>query len=214
VFFCEVVEEKKIPVSLCLLPPKSVYGYSSARPSIITGFDGRDSVEYHRVGHSSLPLPNVVDVASVVTRPLPPAPLAPTIALHWLAVEGVQPHTPQNPTPISSSSTSSMPSSSTASTLPIATGSSLQLTREEQLLFGFAVSAVREGALLDSATLSGVPCASDRSSTSLVLSPMSSPRTASVVAVLGKDRAAAILMPHFAKFIKEEVSSSMSWALV
>ena len=40
-----------------------------------------------------------VELADVIQRPLPPCPLESTFLLHWLAVDGLQPETPQNPPP-------------------------------------------------------------------------------------------------------------------
>lgn len=40
-----------------------------------------------------------VDFDSVLNKPLPKIPLDVTFTAHWLAIEGVQPAIPQNPTP-------------------------------------------------------------------------------------------------------------------
>jgi transcription initiation factor TFIID subunit 6 len=39
-----------------------------------------------------------LDLADVVAAPFPPVAQEPSLGLHWLAVEGVQPAIPQNPT--------------------------------------------------------------------------------------------------------------------
>lgn len=41
-----------------------------------------------------------VDFDTILTKPLPRVPLDVTFTAHWLAIEGVQPAIPQNPTPI------------------------------------------------------------------------------------------------------------------
>lgn len=40
-----------------------------------------------------------IDFDSVLNKPLPKIPLDVTFTAHWLAIEGVQPAIPQNPTP-------------------------------------------------------------------------------------------------------------------
>jgi hypothetical protein len=40
-----------------------------------------------------------VDFDAVLNKPLPKIPLDVTFTAHWLAIEGVQPAIPQNPTP-------------------------------------------------------------------------------------------------------------------
>jgi len=193
-----------INFALSLAREEGVYGYSSARQAAVTGFDGRDSLDYHRAGHASPMLPAAVDVASVIGRPLPPAPVAPSFSLHWLAVEGVQPATPQNPPPLSSSSSALSSTSSSASVVPAGHESAggLRLSREEQLLFGHVVSAVRAGLLLDSDLY-------DLSFGSSLKKEQHASRAASVRTTLCSDRASEHLMPHFAKFVKEEVAGNL-----
>jgi len=45
-----------------------------------------------------------VDFDTILTKPLPRVPLDVTFTAHWLAIEGVQPAIPQNPTPIDAKS--------------------------------------------------------------------------------------------------------------
>ena len=40
-----------------------------------------------------------IDFDTILNRPLPKVPLDVTFTAHWLAIEGVQPAIPQNPTP-------------------------------------------------------------------------------------------------------------------
>jgi transcription initiation factor TFIID subunit 6 len=40
-----------------------------------------------------------VDFDTVLNKPLPKIPLDVTFTAHWLAIEGIQPAIPQNPTP-------------------------------------------------------------------------------------------------------------------
>lgn len=40
-----------------------------------------------------------MDFDAVLNKPLPKIPLDVTFTAHWLAIEGVQPAIPQNPTP-------------------------------------------------------------------------------------------------------------------
>ena len=56
------------------------------------------------LGHSAgaatpNPRPLLLDLRAVTRAPLPTAPLEPTLAVHWLAVDGVQPSAAQNPAP-------------------------------------------------------------------------------------------------------------------
>jgi len=78
-----------------------------------------------------------VELADVAQAALPPAPLAPSLSLHWLAVEGTQPKVPQNPSQSSASKGKGgrSSSSSTSSTAGDATpGLAHVLSREMQLV--------------------------------------------------------------------------------
>ena len=44
----------------------------------------------------------VISLDDFVQRPIPPKPLKPSVDLHWLAVNGIQPSIPQNPSIIES----------------------------------------------------------------------------------------------------------------
>lgn len=49
-------------------------------------------------------LPCVVFVEDFVQRTIPPRPLKPSLGVHWLAVNGVQPSIPQNPSIVEATS--------------------------------------------------------------------------------------------------------------
>lgn len=59
-----------------------MYGFASAQPVQVLGWDSRPETVWVR--------DQPVELNEVVASPLPPVPLAPTLALHWLAVEGTQ----------------------------------------------------------------------------------------------------------------------------
>ena len=99
----------------------------------VTGWDGKADTVW--VGQEP-PL----DLADVAQAPLPPAPLAPSLSLHWLAVEGTQPNVPQNPSQSSTSkakgggSSSSSSSSSSSAGSDATPGLAHVLSREMQLV--------------------------------------------------------------------------------
>lgn len=66
------------------------------------GYAGPDEPEYARVASGLWLLRSTVeveDLAAAATAPLPPLPVGPSLALHWLAVDGVQPQIAENPSP-------------------------------------------------------------------------------------------------------------------
>ncbi|KAF9904163.1 hypothetical protein BX616_001384 [Lobosporangium transversale] len=75
-----------------------LYGFSSADPmrfrrtTVGTGATGTSDVYY--VEDEEL------DFETILSTPLPKVPLEVTYTAHWLAIEGVQPAIPQNPTPV------------------------------------------------------------------------------------------------------------------
>lgn len=58
--------------------------------------DAEDEKASSSAATSSYGIVNVSEYAN--NNPLPPAPLVPSISLHWLAVKGVQPAISENPT--------------------------------------------------------------------------------------------------------------------
>lgn len=75
-----------------------------------------------------------LDLADVAQAPLPPAPLAPSLSLHWLAVEGTQPNVPQNPSQSSTSKAKGGGSSSSGTGSDATPGLAHVLSREMQLV--------------------------------------------------------------------------------
>ena len=66
---------------------QGVYGFCSDEPMVLEEVDD---------GLYAVKDPEL-DLEDVVAAELPRAPLQPSLAVHWLAVEGVQPRIPQNP---------------------------------------------------------------------------------------------------------------------
>lgn len=64
-----------------------LFGYSSSKP-----------VEYIRVRKDLVSIKETeLDVEQIINAPLPKYPRDVSINTHWLAIEGVQPSIPQNP---------------------------------------------------------------------------------------------------------------------
>lgn len=63
------------------------------------GFDPSETLNFRQIPHSGLfVVPDVeVDLEAFISGPLPRAPLRPQFTVHWLAIEGVQPMIPENP---------------------------------------------------------------------------------------------------------------------
>ncbi|KAF7683998.1 Transcription initiation factor TFIID subunit 6 [Astathelohania contejeani] len=62
------------------------------------GYDPNDSLVFRSVSSNVYYVPDEeVDLEDLLNRPLPKIPLKPSVQSHWLAIEGVQPKTPQNP---------------------------------------------------------------------------------------------------------------------
>jgi transcription initiation factor TFIID subunit 6 len=66
------------------------------------GFSGLDSMKFTKIGDQSEDLfmlkDKVESFATMLAEPVLKCPMAPSFTTHWLAVEGVQPTIPQNPT--------------------------------------------------------------------------------------------------------------------
>ncbi|KAK4535352.1 hypothetical protein CDCA_CDCA04G1377 [Cyanidium caldarium] len=90
-----------------------------------------------------------VDLRDVIDGELPRVPLETTMALHWLAINGVQPRTPQNPpAPLSASVATSAEPAALASSGEVHLGVAFRprvkhvLSREMQLYYEYALEAL------------------------------------------------------------------------
>lgn len=66
------------------------------------GYDSMESLSFRAVPNTSglFYVPNEeLDVDELLKSPLPPAPQPVTLTRHWLAINGIQPAIPENPTP-------------------------------------------------------------------------------------------------------------------
>ena len=135
-----------------------------------------------------------MSTVDLVKRPLPHYPLKPELTLHWLAVEGVQPAIPENPTISAPSLLSSHESTSNASqaiqkedqdNAHISSGSSslslVALPKEMQLVYIRIIKAL-EGGVHSENTLNAV------------------------YEALQTDPGMQILVPHISLFIYTKVS--------
>ncbi|KAH9294356.1 hypothetical protein KI387_040438, partial [Taxus chinensis] len=67
----------------------------------IYGFASEDPLKFKKaVGHADLFYVDDKDLEfkDVIEAPLPKTPLETAVVVHWLAIEGVQPAIPENPT--------------------------------------------------------------------------------------------------------------------
>ena len=77
-----------------LLPPAPPSPPESRRQALFPPW----SSPYSGVYREDEEILDVADVSRTAAVRALRFPLAPTLAVHWLAVEGIQPHIPQNPT--------------------------------------------------------------------------------------------------------------------
>ncbi|MCJ1313198.1 hypothetical protein MMC25_006875 [Agyrium rufum] len=188
-----------ITLALRTLDVEPLYGYESTRPL--------------RFGEASIgpgqPLFYVedeeVDFEKLINAPLPKVPREMSMTAHWLAVDGVQPIIPQNPTPADTRSMDLLPKGSSANphlsavtdtpTATTATPSVVKpqvkhvLSQELQLYFGKVTSALL-----------------DESNEEYRVAALASLRT---------DPGLHQLVPYFVQFVAEKVTHGLKdvWVL-
>lgn len=90
----QTLTTKDISNALKVLHVEPLYGYESARPlQFREAMVGPGQTLYYLEDEDE------VDFEKYINQPLPKVPRATSFTAHWLAIEGVQPAIPQNPTP-------------------------------------------------------------------------------------------------------------------
>ncbi|KDO28746.1 hypothetical protein SPRG_19960 [Saprolegnia parasitica CBS 223.65] len=165
---------------------RSRRGTSTARNmEILYGYGGGDGVSYRRISPGLfVPEDPEVAVADILNAPFPLCPLVPSVNMHWLAVEGVQPQIPENDV----LDTNAHARSATSISDPAFTGDVVRkplvkhvLTDEMQLYYTKVTDAVKSDDFA---------------------------RQQAAYTSLSHDPGLHQLMPYFSRFIYEEVKHS------
>ncbi|OQR84460.1 transcription initiation factor TFIID subunit 6 [Achlya hypogyna] len=73
------------------------HALSARNMEVLYGYGGGDGMSYRKVAPGLfVPEDPEVAVTDILNAPLPLCPLVPSVNMHWLAVEGVQPQIPEN----------------------------------------------------------------------------------------------------------------------
>eukprot|EP01027_Heterolobosea_sp_BB2_P017219 GEZU01024416.1.p1 GENE.GEZU01024416.1~~GEZU01024416.1.p1 ORF type:complete len:501 (-),score=37.46 GEZU01024416.1:103-1605(-) len=158
------------------------------------GFSTGEGVSFKKVAHTQdlfyLEDPEI-DIHDCLRAPLPKVPLGPTVSAHWLAIEGVQPRIPQNPTIVTTTATST--TSTTTTTFSTAAGATVTIPKDKtlvkhvlsaelQLYYEKVTEAVKE-----STSMEGTP------------------KLQAALYSLAHDPGIGQLVPYFTQFVADEV---------
>ncbi|RHY91987.1 hypothetical protein DYB35_001372 [Aphanomyces astaci] len=163
---------------------------SSRNMEVLYGFGAGNPTKFRKISPGLYITDEVeVSVADILNAPLPTIPFEPTVHMHWLAVEGVQPKIPENDVADSSSSVVDNPLPTVTMNAPDPSSSGVErkplvkhvLTDEMQLYFDKVTDAIK----------------SDEYA-----------RQHAAYASLTKDPGLHQLLPYFSKFIYDEVKHS------
>lgn len=188
--------------ALRVLDVEPLYGYESTRPLRFGEAPLGSGQSLFYVEDEE------VDFEKMINAPLPKVPREISFTAHWLAVEGVQPSIPQNPTTAESRHQELLPKGPGASTLAATSGADNVavkpqvkhvLSKELQLLFDRLTSAILasdENTTNTNGNSNGTSSAED-----LRFAALQSLRT---------DPGLHQLVPYFGQFIQEKVTHKMA----
>lgn len=194
---------RDINLALRSMGIEQLFGYFSAEP-----------LRFQKVAGSSGGLYAVHDpvlqLDEVIKEPLPACPLEPTMAAHWMAIEGVQPAIPQNPAPPSADA--APPASAGASEAGAATSGGAAGAA------GTSVDRGGEAAGEAAAPVKVVPVVKNvlsrelqlyyDSVTDAIMNGTEAQRSASLSSV-AKDAGLHLLIPYLTLFVSDQVTHSL-----
>ena len=187
-----------------------LFGYTSADASLYKFARVADNHDIFYVEDG------IVDLSKITQEVITAAP-EPTIALHWLAINGIQPATPQNPTPVERAAMLSLPNTiainlpSTTSLTAASTVSRREMHTKENTLADIAQRRPGQMLLFQADAVHSLTYEQYRCLESIIHFTRSGrlPETLPTIRMLLTQSGLAPLVPYLSKYVLRQATSSL-----